>query len=130
MARVRDEPQPGVGQLGDQPLRGHDGHDLIGRVGEQQHWRPNVRQRALQLRELAEQRPLLRQEGAPPRLRAGVPLSPDLQAEMVAGVERPAFPAAQPGEPDAGQPRRPPPHDPCGQRADDRRGEQPVDDAH
>jgi len=35
MARIRDEPQAGVGQLADQPLRGHDGHDLIGRVGEQ-----------------------------------------------------------------------------------------------
>ena len=33
-----------------------------------------------------EQRPLLGEEGAPPRLRADVLLPPDLQAEVLAGV--------------------------------------------
>jgi hypothetical protein len=86
MARVRDEPQAGAGQFADHPLRAHDGHDLIGRVGEQQHRYPDGRQRALQLGEFAEQRPLLDEEGAPPRLSAGVLLPPDLQAEVLAGV--------------------------------------------
>ena len=86
MAGVGDEPQAGVGQLAGQPLRGHDGHDLIGRVGEQQHRYCDGRQRALQFGELAEQCPLLGEEGAPPRLRAGVLVPPDLQAEMLAGV--------------------------------------------
>ena len=129
MARVRDEPQAGVGQLGDQPLGGHDGHDLVGRVGQQQHRHLDERQRALHLGELAEQRPLLGEEGAPPRLRAGQLFAPDLEAEVLAWVQRPAFPAAEPGEPEAGGPWRPPPHDLRGHRADDRRGEQPVHDA-
>jgi hypothetical protein len=59
MARVRDEPQTGVAQLTGQPLCGHDGHDLIGRVGEQQHRYPDGRQCALQFGEFAEQCPLL-----------------------------------------------------------------------
>ena len=40
----------------------------------------------VQFGELAEQCPLLGEEGAPPRLRAGVLVPPDLQAEMLAGV--------------------------------------------
>ncbi len=86
MAGVRDEPQPGVRQLTGHPLRGHDGHDLIGRVGEQQHRYLDGRQRALQFGEFAEQRALLGKEGAPPRPRAGELLPPDLQAEMLAGI--------------------------------------------
>jgi len=86
MARVRDEPQAGVGQLADQPLRGHDRHDLISRVGEQEHRYRDGRQGALKLGELTEQRSLLGEEGPPPRLRARVLFRPDLQAEMLTGV--------------------------------------------
>ena len=39
----------------------------------------------VQFGEIAEQCPLLGEEGAPPRLRAGVLVPPDLQAEMLAG---------------------------------------------
>jgi hypothetical protein len=120
--------QPGVRQGASEPAGGIDWNQGVRRVGEQEHWRPDRPDGALQLAELAQQSALLGQECPPQRPGSAARLGPDLPVDVLVGAQRAAAPPAGMSEPGPRDPWRQPPRHQRAQRPGARCGQQPVPD--
>ena len=130
MTRALDKLEVSIRQDPSQAAGGFEGnHGVVG-VGEHQNRRPDRPDGALQLVELAQQGPLLGQEGAPQRV-ASVPcMAPDLPVDTLVRPQRPASLPGGPSQPGPRQPWRQPPCHLRAQLAGAGCGEQPVPAGH
>jgi hypothetical protein len=78
-----DQLQTSVWQGASEPAGGLDGNEGVLRVGEQEHWRPDRPDGALQLAELARQGALLGEECAPQPPASAARLGPDLPVDVL-----------------------------------------------
>ena len=97
MTRALDKLEVSIRQGPSQPAGGFEGnHGVLG-VGEHQNRRPDRRDGALQLVELAQQGALLGQECAPQRAVSVARMAPDLPVDVLVRTQRAAPPPGDPG---------------------------------
>ena len=130
MTRALHELEVSIRQGAGQQAGGFEGNHGVFGVGEHEHRRPDRRDGALQLVELAQQRALLGQEGAPERPVSVARIAPDLPVDVLVRPQRAAPPAGDPSQPGPRQPGRQPPRHLRAQRACAGCGEQPVPAGH
>ena len=97
MTHALDKLEVSIRQGPSQAAGGFEGnHGVLG-VGEHQNRRPDRRDGALQLVELAQQGALLGQECAPQRLVSVARMAPDLPVDVLVRMQRAAPPPGDPG---------------------------------
>src|SRR5690242_4226683 len=97
MTRSLDKLEVSIWQGPGQAAGGFEGnHGVLG-VGEHQNRRPDRRDGALQLVELAQHGALLGQERAPERVASAAWMAPDLPVDVLVRPQRAAPPPDDPG---------------------------------